>query len=455
MMNDFRQHVYFVLATVLVTAVATYLLGGTLVMLVSLDALLFAWLIGYWVHLGKLAQWLESPKLRNVPTGIGIWEHVFKTLMQQAKSRKKRKQKLGMALQRFNNAAEAMPNGVVILGKDGRVQWLNTLAAKHLHLDITIDANGILPNLIRAPEFHHLLGIPLTEPVSIKLAMSDQSGLPQTLNVIRAPFEDQADLLITQDITAAEQLNVMRTAFVANVSHELRTPLTVINGFLETMADMPDLPQAQQQQFITLMRKEGERMHQLLADLLTLSRLESHESEAVHHEPLCLSALVRQLLQEAQSLSKQQHEWHSDIADDVWVEGVQLDLYNALSNLVFNAVRYTQAGGHITVSLSGNLEMQSPQAIFSVRDTGPGIAPEHIPHLTERFYRVDPSRSRQSGGTGLGLAITKHALAEHKGVLRIESEVGVGSVFTALLPQIPPPIDEGVLEARPPASVLS
>lgn len=438
-MNDFRQHLYVIFVSVIVTAIACFLLGGWVVMLGGLCVLLLLWLISYWYHLAKLMRWLRSPKLRTVPHGIGIWEIIFTTLLRQAKSRKKRKQKLGVALQRFNRAVEAMPNGVLILGKDGRIQWMNTLAGVHLNLDIGIDRGGILPDLIQVAEFHRFLLNPLTVPVEMKLSLP-HTKLPRTLNLIRVPFENEAELLITQDITAAEQLNATRTAFVANVSHELRTPLTVINGFLETLADTPDLSPAKYLEFIRLMQREGQRMNQLLADLLTLSRLENQVVGQVSKEPIHLSSLAQQLQQEAQSLSQQQHHFISHIDENIWVEGVPLDLYNALSNLVFNAVRYTPEGGKISIELHSKTdESNSLQAVFSVADTGPGIAPEHLPHLTERFYRVDPGRSRQSGGTGLGLAICKHALAEHDGELLIDSTVGTGSTFTAVMPQITVP----------------
>lgn len=440
-MSDFRQHLCFVLASVIVTAAACFLLGGWVALLGGLCVLFLLWLISYWYHLAKLMRWLRSPKLRTVPHGIGIWENIFTTLLRQAKSRKKRKQKLGMALQRFNRAVEAMPNGVLILGKDGSIQWMNTLAAAHLNLDLTLDRGRILSDLIRAPEWHRFLLNPLTEPVELKFSLPHTKGLSRTLNLMRVPFENDAELLITQDITAAEQLDATRTAFVANVSHELRTPLTVINGFLETLADTPDLPPSKNLEFIRLMQREGQRMHQLLADLLTLSRLENQVAGQLRKEPIHLSALVQQLVQEAQSLSQQQHQFVSHIDDAIWVEGMPLDLYNALSNLVFNAVRYTPAGGEIRIELHSKVDKQSGmQAVFSVADTGPGIAPVHLPHLTERFYRVDPGRSRQSGGTGLGLAISKHALAEHDGELLIDSTVGVGSTFTALMPQIAAPV---------------
>lgn len=438
LLSELRHHLYLILATVIVVVVASLLAGGLQFMLISLCCLFFLWLAGYWYYLFKLVRWLERPKLRNVPQGIGIWNNIFNTLMLQARSRKKRKQKLGVALLRFNRIAETIPEGVLILGQDGHVQWLNHLAAIHLNLVAEQDNNSMLTDLIENSDFRRFLDEPATESVNIKLTLENiNSGLPRVLNIIRTPFDEQATLIITQDITAAEQLNATRTAFVANVSHELRTPLTVINGFLETLTDMPNLPQEQRQSFIALMSKEGIRMNHLLADLLTLSRLENQITASLRKQSLCLSILVEQVVYEAEILSENKHHFICEIAADIWIEGIQQDLYNAFSNLLFNAVRYTPQCGTITIRLySEQDENNYQQTVFQVSDTGPGIAAEHIPHLTERFYRVDSGRSRESGGTGLGLAIAKHALAEHGGKLQIESITGKGSTFSAILPQM-------------------
>ena len=237
--------------------------------------------------------------------------------------------------------------------------------------------------------------------------------------------------MITQDISDKEQLNASQTAFVANVSHELRTPLTVINGFLETLNDHPDLPHTQRAQFITLMQKEGQRMLSVLADLLMFSLLEKGATPDSDDCPFDLSDLVTQIAQESRNLSKEQHCFFLHIDPHLQFNGIQNELHSALSNIAFNAVRYTPENGEIRISLK---KINEKQALFEVRDTGVGIAAEHLPRLTERFYRVDNSRSRQSGGTGLGLAITKFALAKYDCRLEIENAVGKGSVFSVKLP---------------------
>lgn len=446
-MTPLRSHLADLLLTLLTAAGVGWVAGGLTGLFAALALVLAVWLWRHLLYLQKLRRWLASPKLRRIPEGRGIWQDVFDTLLAQAKSRKKRKQQLASALQRFNRAAETMPNGVMILDRDGRIEWMNRLAAEHLNLQEG-DRGGILGNLIRVPEFHRFLYAPAEESRPLKLSLPDARQRPRTLALTRTPFENGADLLISQDISAAEQLNATRTAFVANVSHELRTPLTVINGFLETLADMPDLPREQQQAFIVLMRKEGERMLHLLADLLTLSRLESRTAAGVEYRPLDLSALCFQVAEAARALSQGQHAIEADIEPGLIMQGIQADLYSALSNLAFNAVRYTPAGGRIQIVLAAEGGTPPPQARFSIRDSGPGIAPEHLPRLTERFYRVDPGRSRQSGGTGLGLAITKHALAEHNTRLEIDSTVGVGSTFSVRL-DLAGPDTEGSGSAEP------
>lgn len=428
-MNLMRRHLLSFAALLLAAAVPAYFLGGFAAVSGVWSLLLFAYLLLHWFHLARLIRWLANPKLRLVPRGYGIWDNIFNTLLLQAKSRKKRKQQLGRSLQRFNRVIDAMPDGVIILDQEGRIEWMNRLAAVHLDLDFEKDQNGILKNLIRTPEFHNFLQQPLdTAPPTLKIRLSD--GLkPRSVMLTRTAFETRLELLVTQDISAAEQLNETRSAFIANVSHELRTPLTVISGFLETLADMPDLPPNQRAEFIGLMQQESGRMLSLITDLLTLARLENSGGSETQKQTFSLSALAEQICAEGRALSDGRHQFQSHIAENIFIYGTETELHSALGNLVANAVRYTPEGGSITVSLHDN----GTAAEFSVRDTGPGIAPEHLPHLTERFYRADAGRNRKSGGTGLGLAIAKHALANHRAVLNISSSVGEGSTFSTQL----------------------
>ena len=375
----------------------------------------------------KLLGWLKNPDPESIPFASGIWDEVFSTLLKQSRNRRKQKRKLKNALMRFNRAAEALPTGVMILDKEMRIEWQNRLSATHFNLNRERDRNGILLNLIRLPEFHAFME--QTEQTQIRLTVPQNHPIPRTLLVTRCPFEKNTQMLISQDISTVEQVHASHTSFVANVSHELRTPLTVINGFLETMRDMPDIPDEQRRQFITLMQKEGSRMLDLLNGLLTLSKLESQHHREQNKELISLSLLSRQLFESTKTFSDGRHHITEDIEPELSIRGIQPVLYSALSNLAFNAVRYTPEGGKVHISLKPEGERH---ARFSVSDTGPGIAPEHIPRLTERFYRVDNSRSRQSGGTGLGLAIAKHALAAHDTKIEVESELSKGSTFSVL-----------------------
>ena len=426
-MNRFALQCLRTIAVFAVIGLVTGMIWGAGSGLLAFLGLLSLWLCAHLWQIGQLIAWLERPKPSTIPTGLGVWQQVFNTLMLQAKSRKRRKQKITQALQRFYHASEVMPDGVMILNQEGRIEWMNSVAREHFMLQ-TDDLGGILANLVRQPEFHQFMNGDAANPMhELKLALPTRKGLPRTVIIKRTPFDKHMQLLVSQDITPMEKLNQTRSDFIANVSHELRTPLTVINGFVETMQDMPNLPADKREQFLALMKKDSDRMLTLLDDLLTLSRLENSDPSN-KLQPINLSALVEQLSQEGMTLSAGKQTFSTDIAANLWIQGVQLDLYNALSNLVFNAVRYNHVGGHISIRLQTD---DHGTARFSVSDNGPGIAAEHIPRLTERFYRVDAGRSRASGGTGLGLAITKHALAEHGSRLEVESTVGQGSEFAA------------------------
>jgi two-component system phosphate regulon sensor histidine kinase PhoR len=243
------------------------------------------------------------------------------------------------------------------------------------------------------------------------------------------PFGEGKKLLIGRDITDLERVDAMRRDFIANVSHELRTPLTVVGGFVETLVDAPDLSPADNRGYFNLMLDHTRRMQRLLDDLLTLSQLESAE-HALKDESVNMEELAQALQTEAESLSRGRHRIALQIESDAGLKGNLQEIRSALGNLVSNAVRYTPEGGVITLAW----RERDGEGVFSVTDTGDGIAAEHIPRLTERFYRVDRSRSRETGGTGLGLAIVKHVLTRHGARLDVQSAPGKGSTFSALFP---------------------
>jgi two-component system phosphate regulon sensor histidine kinase PhoR len=250
-----------------------------------------------------------------------------------------------------------------------------------------------------------------------------------TLSLQLVPFGESQKLLVARDITDLERVDAMRRDFIANVSHELRTPLTVVGGFVETLADAPELPASESRRYFALMLDHTRRMQHLLDDLLTLSRLESADHD-LKLEDVNVPELARALAAEAESLSRGRHRVHLELASAAWIRGNLQEVRSALGNLVSNAVRYTPDGGDIALSW----KMKDNEGAFAVADTGEGIAAEHIPRLTERFYRVDRSRSRETGGTGLGLAIVKHVLTRHGARLEIQSAPGKGSTFSAIFP---------------------
>lgn len=424
--------VVLILMGVLLSAVVGYAIGGVSLALVLLLAVLSVALAYHLYHLYHLHTWLKSTdQLSPSATSnnaFGLWRSVFGILSEQAKSREKRKQKLAHTVARLNRMIAAIPSAVMIVNEDGHIEWKNALAdgyfgLHHYHKKMT------LAQAVDIPVFHDFLdnALSLGGVSDVKMQLNQK-----TLLLTLIPIEAKANMLIAHDISASEQLNVSKNAFVANVSHELRTPLTVIGGFLETMQDTPDLPSDLQDEFVALMKKESERMLDLVEGLLTLSRLENDGFDQDGFEAIDLSALAQGIAQDAKTLS-QNHVISSDIAPNVWVSGIYKELYSALSNLAFNAVRHTPDGTKVHISLMvQDGENGQKQVKFAVKDTGDGIEEHHLRHLTERFYRVDKGRSRKTGGSGLGLAITKHALARHQATLQIDSTVGVGSVFSTV-----------------------
>ena len=377
-------------------------------------------------QLQQLNQWLANPLVRAVPEGRGVWEDTFVALYHLARRQSASQQQLSKALARFQRAGEAMPDGVVMLDAGDQIEWFNPIAAQQFGLHLETDIGHPITYLLRQSQFNEYLSAHnYGEPLILKSTRSTDA----TLAIQLVPFGDDLKLLISRDITRFEQVETMRRDFIANVSHELRTPLTVVGGFLESLQDYTDLSEENRAHFFALMRDQTLRMQRLVEDLLTLSRLES-AANPLQEESVDVPKLIQQLHQEAQSLSQGRHKIRLEMASDTGLLGSESELRSGLGNLISNAVRYTPLGGEIVV----RWEEVNGEARFSVKDSGIGIEPQHIPRLTERFYRVDRSRSRETGGTGLGLSIVKHVLTRHQSRLEIASEVGQGSIFSAVFP---------------------
>jgi two-component system phosphate regulon sensor histidine kinase PhoR len=395
--------------------------------LAALAAALALRLAYHALHVRSLRRWLREPRLERLPQGRGVWEALLAELHRYLRGRETDEAALDRALARFRAAARALPDGVVILDPDNHIEWLNPTAAGHFAMDPRRDAGQAIVNLIRHPDFvAYLRTGDFAEPILLRAGHKDA-----LLSVRVIEFGEDRKLLSSRDVTAEERLDTMRRDFVANVSHELKTPVTVLSGFVETLGDESfELTATQRKRFLGLMAEQAKRMQRLVEDLLTLSSLESEVSPA-DQQPIEMRGFVERLAEEARALSAGRHAVEASVAEDCRLLGSPKELHSALSNLVSNAVRYTPAGG--TVKLAWRLD--GGRGVFSVADTGIGIEARHIPRLTERFYRVDSGRSRESGGTGLGLAIVKHALTRHQAVLEVSSELGRGSRFGAVFPE--------------------
>ncbi len=375
-------------------------------------------------HLAVLARWLAQPVAGEVPEGRGTWDNVLTALHRYERDGHRREQLLADALIRFRRAAQALPDGVVILDSQNHIEWFNDTAAAQLGLDARTDLGQAVTNLVRDPAFvDYLTQGEHSEAAAVRVPI----GAGGVLALQLIPYGESQKLLLARDVTQAERLETMRRDFVANVSHELRTPLTVLVGFLETVRELKLDPQ-RTRDYLGMMQEQASRMHRIIEDLLMLSVLES--APPLTGDRVRVRPLLERARSDAEALSGGRHAISLQGSPAIDILGSEAELASAFGNLVTNAVRYTPHGGEVRI-----LWRDGPDgASFTVEDTGIGIAPEHIPRLTERFYRVDRSRSRETGGTGLGLAIVKHAIARHQASLDVDSRQGAGSRFTIHFP---------------------
>lgn len=392
-----------------------------------------AWIVFDSLRAQRVLRWLAKGEGARMPTVSGLWGEVAERCRKQFRKFDKKIQNSETRLDDFLAAIQASPNGVVLLDESGRIEWANLTAAAHLGFAPERDVGQYVRNLVRAPAFvaymaegRFLHEIQIDGP-------GPRPSQPTRISIQIHPYGKRRKLMLTRDITAVQLAETMRRDFVANVSHEIRTPLTVLSGFVETMQNIA-LEEGERQHYLGLMSQQAQRMQTLVSDLLTLSRLEGSPAPGAG-EWIDSEELQTQVLQEALGLSQviahPPHVIRVSPGPAFWVSGAKTELLSAMSNLFSNAVRYTPAGGHIE---SGWRIREDGTCAFFVTDTGPGIAPEHLPRLTERFYRVDRSRSRETGGTGLGLAIVKHVAQRHGGQVEIRSQPGEGSTFLIVLP---------------------
>ena len=373
----------------------------------------------------KLKHWASQRRLSDPPEASGSWGEVFTMLHRHRRSMLRRRRQLAQLIVRSRRGAQALPYGVAILDANYRLDWCNTAAREHLGLDPERDRGEPLVNFVRQPEFvEYVARGDFDHPLQMQFGAAPS----RTLSLQIVSFAQEEHLLISQDVTGAERLEAMRRDFVANVSHELRTPLTVLSGFLETIQDLK-LDAERVRNYVSLMAPQAERMKRLIEDLLALSALE-HATVPPPTQRVAVVPLLERIRAEAEALSGGRHRISLSIEAQQDLSGSETEIASAFLNLVTNAVRYTPKGGEIRLAWRSTDEGGE----FSVEDTGIGIEQQHLPRLTERFYRVDRSRSRETGGTGLGLSIVKHVLVRHQASLDVQSEVGKGSRFSVRFP---------------------
>ena len=370
-------------------------------------------LIYAYINLATLRKHILTDSLENMPLPSGFWEEVFFRLQRLIRNLKQHIRSIEQQHEHFIEAFQASPNGIVMLDENDQIEWCNSIAERFFGLAFKRDVMQRINFLIRRPEFVQYLQKRLFEEPLLLERMGPDSNLSLMLQAF--PFGQKRHLLLIQDVTDLQKADAMRRDFVANVSHEMRTPITVLMGFLETVHAL-DLPKDQQEQYFDLMMAQAQRMKSLVEDLLTLANLESNTLPA-SLTVVKVETLMALLKNDAEVLSQGKHAINFELLSPVNLLGEEREIQSAFSNLVANAIRYTPEGGTIKVSWVVN---DQGQGEFSVTDSGPGISSEHLPRLTERFYRIDRSRSRDTGGTGLGLAIVKHIANRHQAQLAIE-----------------------------------
>ncbi|MBK1617797.1 PAS domain-containing sensor histidine kinase [Lamprobacter modestohalophilus] len=398
-------------------------LGWAEALLIALCPLLarHAW------NLFRLARLIRRQHRLVPPFPSGIWGDIYRAIGQyQQRGRKGRKRQLRF-FRRFREAANSVPDALVVLDKNRRIEWANPAAQVLMDVHWPRDDGRALSEVFEHPELSSYI---VAGEYARPLEVAPAHNRSVMLSIRVAPFGERKKqrLVVGRDITKVFHLNLIRRDFVANASHELRTPLTVITGFLETLADSALTP-AGHRRPLNRMQHQAERMRSIIEDLLTLSRLEMDE-QALEVHPVDVAEELEQIVADASALSSGRHQFQIEIDHELMLLGKASELRSAFSNILFNAVKHTPPGSHIQLSWS----QTASGPVLTVTDDGPGIAPKHIPRLTERFYRVDKARSRESGGTGLGLAIVKHVLSRHQARLVVASEPGQGTQFSCHFP---------------------
>ncbi|MEE2730356.1 MAG: phosphate regulon sensor histidine kinase PhoR [Pseudomonadota bacterium] len=409
---------------VIIGAIGGWTLGypGVGVALVSVPYCL--WML---IRTRELARWLASDDTSDPPESTGLWGMIFDNLYQQNRVFKNQISNLHNIIIRAQQSTNAIQDAVVVVDPQGNLEWWNDAGTHLLGFKLKTDRGQALTNLLRDPRFiRYFESRNYQRPLEIPSAQQAGVFLQFQITV----FGEGERLIVARDVTRVHNLEQMRQDFVANVSHELRTPLTVIKGYLETFMDTLQEDHPQLSRGLNRMNEQALRMEALVNDLLLLSRLETDRSQHVM-KPVGVPGLLKRIFNDAQAMNdSKQHNIALELNDELDINGDEEELRSAFSNLVINAIKYAPAGSNISLRW-----YEDENGVYmEVEDDGDGIDPQHLPRLTERFYRADQSRHSKTGGTGLGLAIVKHVLIHHNAKLEIFSELGEGSVFTCHFP---------------------
>lgn len=425
MNNSWIAEVWRIVGMMVIAVILGLIFGRVTLMLLIAFASYVVWTI---YNLRRLNKWLDKGKKHDAPHSYGIWGTLFTEIYRLQKRNKKRQKRLVNLLARFRETTEAMPDGIVVMQANGTIEWWNESGGKMLDLKYPADVGQRVTNLVRTPEFQNFYNRGDKDEILSIPAPGDRN---KTIAVRITPYGQDQSLLMARDVTLLERVERIRRDFVANISHELRTPLTVMSGFLETMATDDQFEDPQTRRSLLLMQQQSKRMYRLVEDLMLLSKLEN-ENKPIKHEVVDVPQKLATLKEEMQMLSgERHHQIELEVDQDLFLYGDAKELDSAFSNLVVNAVNYTPEKGKISIRWYED----ENGAHFEVQDNGIGIPPHHLSRITERFYRVDVARSRETGGSGLGLAIVKHALNRHEAKLHIDSDVGRGSTFRCDFPK--------------------
>ena len=373
----------------------------------------------FWIY--KLSKWLNNPSLSNLPHGTGVWQHIFSKHYQILKESKKSKKNLVSTLDQFTQAAEALMDGVVALNESNEIIWSNRRSQVMLNLNSKKDTGQPINYIFRNTDLiSYLEKGNYEESIKVNLEASNT----KTIEIKIVMFGEKQKVLIAKDISQAIKIESDRKEFISNVSHELKTPLTVISGFIETLEDMFTISGKEHKNILKMMGDQAYNMSKLIDDLLLLSNVESSIFQN-RSEKLLINTIMSKIKKNISILDAKNHKIKYQINSSLNIYGSKKEIESAFLNLITNAVRYTEKDGFISISWG----LINGLPIFEVRDTGSGIEQKHINRITERFYRVDKDRSRDTGGTGLGLSIVKNIIKKHDGELKITSAIGKGSSF--------------------------